>query len=229
MNKSRITERLDALGITQFEAAERAGKNSHFIYDYFAGRKKSFKGNGPVKIAQALQCSVEYLNGESDDIGVPPKDAPLASGPIFKGLPFAGVAEAGVFRKASAIVSDQSATPLAPSLSYPAIAQAAYVVRGDSLQLRGISEGMFLTTVAVEAVPDALRSGAIVIVRHTRLGGSEIEISARELQFFPDRTELISHPAKGQIDPVVIRDGATSEPDGKAEIVAIVVAATMVF
>lgn len=69
--KERIETRLKALGINQFVAAERAGKNSHFIYDFMIDRKRSFKGDGLFRLAYVLECSVEYLTGKSPDVGKP--------------------------------------------------------------------------------------------------------------------------------------------------------------
>lgn len=230
MEKERITRRLEDLGISQFEAAKRTGKHEHFIYDFFKGRKKSFKGEGLLLLAHALECSVEYLTGQSDEVGSPPRPTSAPASPQTNSvLPFAGVAEAGVFHKVGAVSIDQDQSPLCPFIGYPASAQSAYLMRGDGLAARGISEGMFLTAVDKDAAPDLLRSGAVVIARHTRLSGSEIEISARELQFFPDRTELIAHPSRGDIQPIIIRDGQTEEKGGRAEILAIVVAATLAF
>lgn len=72
LDPDRIKARLEALGINQFEAAKRTGKHEHFIYDFFKGRKKSFPSDGPLRLAHALQCSIEYLAGVSDEVGSPP-------------------------------------------------------------------------------------------------------------------------------------------------------------
>lgn len=69
--KDRIEARLTALGISQFVAAERAGKHPHFIYDFMIDRKQSFKGDGLHRVAHVLNCSVEYLLGQSDEVGKP--------------------------------------------------------------------------------------------------------------------------------------------------------------
>lgn len=74
----------------------------------------------------------------------------------------------------------------------------------------------------------AVESGSVVIVEHLRLGGSEIEVSARELQYFPDRMELRALSRSGAVDPIVVRGGSTGEPDGTVRILGLVVAATMV-
>lgn len=67
--KDRIQIRLAHLGVNQFVAAEKAGKNSHFIYDFMIDRKRAFKGDGLQRVASALECSVEYLIGRSASPG----------------------------------------------------------------------------------------------------------------------------------------------------------------
>lgn len=227
MRKDRIEARLLALGINQFEAAEKAGKNSHFIYDFMVGRKKSFKGDGPIRVAQALECSLEYLSGESDLPGKPPmvlpEFAPAASG----GLPVAGVVEAGIFRNVGSFHPPDVTLPLLPLPMFPAGDQMAFIVRGGGMDGRGIVEGMVLHAVRAEAAPVALRSGAVVIVEHSRQSGREVEISARELQYFPDRTEFRAKPKSESVAPIVERDGKTGERGGKVRVIAVVIAATL--
>lgn len=226
MRKDRIEARLAALGITQFEAAERAGKNAHFIYDFMIGRKRSFKGDGPVRVAQALQCSVEYLTGESDEVGSPPAAfGPLStSGPF---LPLAGIVEAGVYRRAWSATAQRPPVDVPPRPGFPPEAQALYLVRGGGMDARGIIEGMLLVAVSADAAKDKLESGAIVIVEHYRGSGREVETSARELQYFPDRTELRAQSKTENIKPIILRDGKPLERDGKVKIVALVIEAIL--
>lgn len=228
MLKDRIAERLQALGINQFEAAERAGKNAHFIYDFMTGRKRSFKGDGPIRLAQALECSIEYLTGESDEIGEPPVESGSFAPAASSGLPVAGIIEAGVYRRIGATSAQDIALPIAPFPSYPADRQAAFIVRGGGMDALGIIERMVLVTVEAEAAPDLLRSGAIVIVEHVRGNGREVETSARELQYFPDRTELRAHSRTENIKPIILKDRKPVGETGKVKIIAIVLSATLI-
>lgn len=79
--KDRIQIRLMQLGMNQFVAAEKAGKNSHFIYDFMIDRKRAFKGDGLYRLAIVLECSVDYLIGKSEALGkpTPPSPHPVAS------------------------------------------------------------------------------------------------------------------------------------------------------
>lgn len=229
MRKDRIEARMDALGINQFEAAEKAGKNSHYIYDFMVGRKSSFKGDGPVRVAQALECSIEYLTGESDEIGVPPMATPAAvpSAQAGRSLPLAGVVETGVFRRPSSVRGAGRPLPIAPFPDYPAEAQAAFAVRGGGMDTRGIIEGMTLVAVDIEAATKDLESGSVVIVEHVRSNGREAEISARELQYFPDRIELRAQSRSENIRPLILRDGKIVGEGGKIRITALVIGAIL--
>lgn len=230
MRKDRIEARLEALGINQFDAAERAGKNSHFIYDFMTDRKQSFKGDGPIRVAQALECSIEYLTGKSDDVGCPPLSAPILGGPAVGGsLPMAGVVEAGVFRRPGAIRGAGMVFPVAPCPRYPVEAQSLYAVRGGGMDAVGIIERMVLIAVDAEFASDALRNGAIVIVEHVRGNGREVEVSARELQYFPDRTELRAHSRSEHIPPIILKGGKPVGVSGRVKITAVVLSAVLQF
>lgn len=220
MDKDRIKQRLDALGITQFEAGLRAGWNENFLYDFMTGRKKAIKGEGPARIAYALQCSIEFLEGKSDEIG----DPPLGGGSSL--LPLIGFAEAGIFRKTSTPLTYPDRTPVPPHPNFSADAQFSVLMRDNSLQKLGVTEGMFLSVVAHEAVGATLQNGMIVLVEHRRLGDTEAELSAREIQHYSDRIELLTKPLTGDPSTIIVRDGKTDEPDGTVTIRGIVISAT---
>lgn len=228
MRKDRIEARLRALGINQFDAAVKAGRNSHFIYDFLIGRKKSFKGDGPIRLAQALECSIEYLTGESDEPGRPP-----LAGPTFErsgsseGLPLAGVVESGVFRRPGSLRIPDEVLPLPPFPGYPAEAQVAYVMRGNGLDELGVTEGMVLTAVQAEALSTPPGNGAIVVIELVRNGGSHMEISAREVQHSPRMTRYIARSRTEDIPPIIVKDGKPIEPGARFQCVALVISATM--
>lgn len=228
MRKDRIEARLQALRINQFEAAERAGKHSHFIYDFMIDRKRSFKGDGPIRLAQALQCSVEYLTGESDDVGLPP-----ATGPIFTrsttttGLPVAGVVEAGVFRRPGAIKLPSGEIPVPPFPMYPPEDQAAFIVKGGGLDERGISPGMILVATKTDVPESELQNGSLVIVERSKSSGREVEVSAREVQHFPDRTELRARSRTENIPTISLENGKSIEAGYRVTIAATVLGAVL--
>jgi SOS-response transcriptional repressor LexA len=175
--KDRIERRLVALGITQFEAGELAGRDKNFIYDLMVGRKRAIKGRGLAQVASALQCTVEYLTGASDDPG---GNVALARALPKSGMPVAGVIEPGVFRLPSERRGQAEHIPIDIDRRFHGVAQSAYLVRGNSLSAIGIVEGMFLTAIPVTDYPHGGdRPPPLVVLECTTRDGL-IELSARE-------------------------------------------------
>lgn len=78
----RILERLSVLGLSQAEAARRAGVAPSWLSDLLAGRKKSVQTHKLNHMAQALLTTRAYLLGETGDpspagVGDPGKLAQL--------------------------------------------------------------------------------------------------------------------------------------------------------
>lgn len=228
MKKDRIEQRLKELGINQFEAAKRAGKNSNFIYDFLIGRKSSFKGDGPQRVAKALECTVEYLTGEQDTPGKA-SHFRLSDEDNSSGLQLVGAVETGAFRRVASLKTDTEWLPVPPSSEYPANDQVAYAVRGDSLIGRGIHEGAVLICLRTTSEFAVLKSGSIVIVESHRPDEEEIEISARELQYFPDRTELITLNNDPSSAKITLRNNSDKFGDYEIKIVAIAISANILF
>lgn len=228
MLKERIEQRLKDLGINQFEAAKRAGKNTNFIYDFLVGRKDSFKGEGPKLVAKALECSVEYLNGEHDE----PNKQQVFSGEghqVSSGLPLVGAVETGTWRRVASLKSDPEWLPVAASTQFPAADQVAYAVRGESLAALGIREGAVLTCLLTSSEHSVLRSGSVVIVESYRMDGEEIELSARELQYYPDRTELLPLTNIKTDTKIILKNNKNSNEEQNIKIVAEAISANILF
>ena len=96
MLKDRIQARLDALGISQFEAVDGTGLDRLFLYDILTGRKKAVRQKNLRIVAIALRCSVDYLLEKSDDVGAPPDDDQVKT--ILPVLKAAGTIDPNVWR-----------------------------------------------------------------------------------------------------------------------------------
>lgn len=145
MIKDRIQARIDALGISQFEAAERAGKGRHFIYDILNGRKQKVHATSLAALAQALECSIDYLLEKSEEVGAPPardESAPNTGSSIA----FAGIIENGALRRLS--VSPPNHPPLMADTRYPVDQQLAFIYRGEDFE--GVADGMYVIALAPE-------------------------------------------------------------------------------
>src|SRR5690606_25708714 len=118
--------------------------------------------------------------------------------------------------------------PFPPWPLYPADKQCLYIVRGNGMDARGIVDGMVLTAVSPDAIEGNIRSGSVVVVEHVRRGG-EVELSAREIQHYSDRTEFLACSYSERIPPIIPRDRKTNEAGGRLHIKAVVIGAILSF
>jgi len=77
--KDRIELRLQATGMNASQASKAAGMSTDVIRNIRRGLSKSAGGETLIALAGALQTSVEYLLGQTDD---PSPTPPQGSGPI---------------------------------------------------------------------------------------------------------------------------------------------------
>lgn len=199
----RITERLNALRLNQYEAATRGGFDRVFIYDLLSGKKNNIRRKNLEKLAVALECDPEYLLGQQPA----PREGqpPIArAAPAAPGLPFRGFVEAGVWRSAEAAPAEKMA-PVDADQRFPVSQQSVFIVTGSHAAQLGIAAG---SAVVVADVPP--RDGDIVVVRQARAGG-EIELAARLMK---------------NGSPVLPRGADTT---GQLEIVGVIVRAIKTF
>lgn len=232
--RERIQARMKALGLKIVDVHERMGLGkSTYVNNFLSGKQKTFDPERVPALAVALECSVAYLAGESDDVGSPPSgvildrtaepSSPHPAAPLSSKLTGRGFVEAGAFRKPgiTQAINTENVTPL-PNV--PLAEQSVYKVQDDSLLDIWVTRESLLLCVDADDMA-AVESGTIVIVEHSRRGGAEVEISARELQHFPNRTELrVVTPTDGA-ETLILRDGKIDRPDSEARIVARVVQA----
>lgn len=168
--KARIEERLSTLHMNAFEAEEKAGLSRGYIYELLIGKKASIRASKIPAIATALECTPEYLTGQSptpnaNTNGEPPL---WAQGDV----PVAGIIEEGALRKPEQIkLSVQS------DRRYRVETQKAFLVRGDNWKSEGIFDGSILLATDMPA-----RIGDLVVVMRSREGAEEREITLRKIE-----------------------------------------------
>ena len=158
--QTRIEERLEALGMNPFQAAEKAGLHSSYIYELTSGKKGSIRQKAIPAVAKALECTPEYLMGIADSPqantnGTPPQ---WASGD----LQVAGIIEQNAWRK-----PEQLGLKVHPDTRYDPEQQEAYLVRGDHWRALGIFDG----SVLVVSTTTSPRSGDLVVISSERENG----------------------------------------------------------
>ncbi|MDQ0510931.1 helix-turn-helix domain-containing protein [Ancylobacter amanitiformis] len=173
MLKTRVLQRLEALSITQWEAARRAGLHRNFVYDLMEGRKQKPQQKTLLALARALQCSVDYLIGNTEEIGSPPPVSE-ASG---QGLPVVGIIEEGAWRRP--LKQPRGTVLIQPDARYTG-RQSAYLFRGDPHA--GLEDGMFVLAVDAgdyERQIGAPAAGNPVIVELRRKALNEVQTVVR--------------------------------------------------
>jgi len=160
--KTRVRERLNALGLNPFEAARKAGFERSFVNDLLVGKKSTIRPGGISALADVLQCDPDYLTGL--------QAVPTAGDGADLRMPLAGIVEAGAWREPG---SDPGLTlPAMPDPRYPVDAQETYIVRGDHAAGFGITDGSAIVTVRMKSY----RDGDVVLVRREKGGASELSI-----------------------------------------------------
>lgn len=142
-------------------------------------------------------------------------------------LPYGGIVEAGAFRPVELLsqAGDKRRINIPPVGKFSRARQAAYEIKGDSMDLRGLLDGMWAIGINIidyaEIYGRAVQDQQLVIVRRTRFQGSEIEMTVKEVRLYKDRTELIPR-SRNPVHKKSIILAVMEETDENVEIAAIV-------
>lgn len=217
--RTRVAERLAALGISNREASKRAGMNPDTLGKFLSGKTKSLKANNLSALARVLDVSESWLMGSVDDPSI---------GEIPFGVKFGGTVEAGAFRPRNDLDQDaEIRVPIPHDSRYPADAQFAFKVLGDSMTEARIYEGMHLLAVdlhAWERLNGEPGDGAVVVVARTRRGSPERELTVKRLRIKRDRLILqpeTLNPKHKAIELPLPGAHDSAESDETAEILAV--------
>lgn len=188
----RIELRLEALGLSASEASERATGSKDTIRNWKRAAKAGSKTGATVRalepVAKVLETSVSWLVEETE--GGEHLSGAVAVHP-GEPLSYAGIVQAGDFRPVDEHFDQDDGDHMVPPgiyrhPQYPDVRQAAWQVRGDSMDEAGIRDGMWVVGAMyldyVDRVGE-LFNGQYVVVERTRHGGSERELTVKEVQF----------------------------------------------
>lgn len=203
--RERIRERLDAAGISPFEAARKIGAERGFINDLLVGKKDTIRQKAIPALAEVLDCDPAYLIGAQ----AAPRVAEYAERDAVMGMPVAGICEAGAWRDGAGAGAGKM-LPLAPDPRFSTQSQRAYLIRGHHADGLGAADG----DIVVAVLGADWRDGDTVIARRTKRGrGSELTVRRVE------GTDLRS----------IGYDTEDTISLGDAEVIARVIAAHRVF
>lgn len=227
----RIEERLAVLGLTARAVSIQVTGKPGFIQNIRNGAQTSTSHERAERLAAALQCSVAYLYGESDELGEPPavhlptlptpagrkrqaqRELRVIEGALLS-VRFAVQAGAWIEVDEAAQVSPRGA-PVAADARFPKGYQWLELVRGDSMDLI-FPEGAWVHAVDAVEIGYAPRQGDLVVVERRRQGGALVERSLKQIvitaagapEFWPR-----SHNAKWR-SPLTM-DGVSDDVDGE--------------
>jgi transcriptional regulator with XRE-family HTH domain len=228
----RITEARAAAGLSQGGLAKRVGVTRGAVGQWETGTTEPNDSN-LRRIAIETGSSYEWLATGRGEYGGPA----YTSGPI----PFGGVVEAGVFRAIELEKWESRITLFRPLTSYAEVQQYAWEVRGDSMDLAGINDGMWLIAAKADEFREhygPIKINSTVIVQRLREGGTERELSVKQYGFpggvkQPDRRELHPHSTnkahKSYIIPTAVAEKADIASPSDIQIIGVVLAAIRLF
>ena len=228
--RERVLSRLEALGIGPVAAATRAGLKHTYIRDIVKeGGKQTVNVRFLPALAEALQTTPAFLNGETDDpalpTGSPEPTEVRASGRELITIPRVGRVEAGEYREAPEY-RDLEREFLLDEIDdeFPRARMMAYDVLGDSMDRADppIPPGSTIICVDFEDTRLPHVDGQIVVVERTRNGGLTREWSVKEVVTFDDRTEFHPRSSSDRHQPIVMMDSPDADDGVRVSVLALV-------
>lgn len=127
------------------------------------------------------------------------------------GLLYAGTVEAGAFRDVELYtdLDEQRRVAVPKDFVFPGVRQYAWDVKGDSMNLANILEGMYVIGadyIDFERVYGQPNNGDLVIVQRASADGA-LELTVKELHGFADRYELRPKSTNPKHKPIIIMRG----------------------
>lgn len=224
--RKRVDEALKRLGIDYKAASKLVGKNDAYIQQYL-------KKGSPVRLPEDVRVKLARItNLTEQELG---KDPHLYSEDVATDidedeedfLDFAGPIEAGSFREVDDL--DQRLPGKVKRMKDPRFLRArqyAFLVRGDSMDLKRIFDGMYVATVDYVDYRNFsygdLRDGMLVVVERSEAEGSRRERTIKEIQLFRDRIELHPHSSNPKWEKIVIPIGQDPAKNDTARVLAVV-------
>lgn len=186
IQRERVEARLKALKLSAYKAAESEGLARTFFYMLLNGKKDSIQAGNYRRAARALHCSIEYLTGESPEVGLRPPSAQEAYS-----FPSGGIIGAQVLRLETAPAPTGRFPGFLPLPDYEASEQLMFLHeheegRGISFVL-GVKPGEYILR------KGPLHVGACVVLRRvTEVNGKRYaSLTMRALTNSPEDIALM--------------------------------------
>lgn len=230
----RIKKRLDDLGMSDRAASMKAVGNPDLIRNIKRLRSESPRPEGLKQLARVLETNVSWLIGEVEHV---PSEDVLNDAHFYDpkfNVKVVGVVQAGNFIPVD--LANQGAgeetVVLHRVAGYDNMQQYAWEVRGDSMNLVKIHEGMYVIGADYHDFVRArgpVRDGRLVIVRRTRFSGHEIELTIKELHIAGDQRWLVPRSSNPAHKPIPYPANGALDNGETVEIIAVVLSAAWDF
>lgn len=236
----RIEQRLAVVKKTPASASEEAtGKPDAIrkIYNKaregvpFHPRMDTLKG-----LAKALHTSVAWLTEGDGPEDMAPGEVVLTGPTIERTLveppKYAGRVQAGMFIATDDYFNqDFESVPefVLPVAKYGKVRQYTWRARGDSMNVAGIMDGMWIVGADAADYIDTygdIESGDLVVVERSRHQGAERELTVKQVHFYRDRYELRPASTNPEHQPIVVKHDHEVDADGiEVKIIGVVLTA----
>jgi SOS-response transcriptional repressor LexA len=229
---SRIEKRIDDLRsqgvrMSMRKASMDAGMGPTWLSTVKTGRTEDPRRDSIRRLADVLQCDVEYLYGEQDEIRAAnprPIDVPKSAVASVAGqiVAVAGVVQAGMWLEIDEYFEPRESVVIPMDPSFPSAKKVIYEVAGDSMDRGGIQEGDRIVCWEIWDYPFELRDGDDVVVQRTRNGGHLRELTVKRLFRHPDGMQEL-RPISSNGTHKSLRIIPDHEPDNGEEIAIIAI------
>lgn len=176
-------------------------------------------------LAKALGRSVGWLTGEIPHESLGPTVT------VRSDLTYAGKVEAGLFRPVDEYFNQDEDWDRPPGLvrdpAFPKVRQYAWQARGNSMDKAGIRDGQWIVGADAADYIDMhgdIESGDLVVVQRLRFGGSERELTVKEIRYYRDRYELHPRSSDDRYQPIIVKNDHSAE-DEEITIIGVVLSA----
>ena len=218
--KEIVDKRLAVLDLGPVEAATSNGLERTYIRDIVEGRKKRVLDY--TKLAKALKLDPLSLSrGEMLPIDDARAELHSRTEIVPEPVKYGGIVQAGQYLPVDEhFDQDQGDHMVPPSVmrhpSYPTVRQVAWQVRGDSMDDAGIRDGMWIVGAYYLDYRDQigeLYNGQYVVVERILNGGSERELTVKEVQFARGGMRLVPRSSNKTHKEFFVALDTDADPD----------------
>ena len=220
----RITDRLQALGLTPNAASVKAGLPRDAVRDILQGKSRHPRADTLLKLARALECDLSYLLDQeelSSDLHAPKREIELA---------IRHEVAAGTWLAKDDQQSEHLGVGIGlPSKRFEKARQWLERVRGDSMN-RLIPDGALAHVIDVRDFKFRARHDDLVVVERTRAQGAFVERTIKQVALTPDGLQLWPRSfSERWNEPITLAGDLKAGEDATVAIVGLVIRAYMPF